>query len=105
MFLTCCMPLHLRVPCPQCGKVLYRKLAGRCPACGSPVTAHVTAVREREDRIEKIVAVLGTALVILVFLLFGGLGLMEGVVTYAVAGAVIFYMAKKTFKPNRQREE
>jgi hypothetical protein len=65
----------------------------------------VATVREREERIEKIVAIIGTALVILVSLLTGGLGLVEGVVIYAAAGAVMFYLAKKTFKPNRQREE
>lgn len=99
------MPLARRIPCPHCGKILYHKRAGRCPACGGAVSAHVATVREREERIEKIVAIIGTALVILVSLLTGGLGLVEGVVIYAAAGAVMFYLAKKTFKPNRQREE
>jgi hypothetical protein len=69
------------------------------------VSEHVAAVRDREERIEKVVAVIGTALVILLSLLTSGLGLVEGVVMYAVAGAVMFYLAKKTFKPNRQRED
>jgi hypothetical protein len=69
------------------------------------VSAHVAAVRGREERIEKVVAVVGTALVILVFLLSGGLGLVEGVLIYAAVGAAVFYLAKKTFKPNRRREE
>jgi ribosomal protein L37E len=99
------MPLALRIPCPQCGKTLYHKRAGRCPACGGAVSAHVNAVRAREERIEKIVAVLGTALVILVFFLTSGLGLLEGIVMYAAAGAAMFYLAKKTFKSNRQSEE
>ena len=99
------MPLALRIPCPHCGKILYRKRAGRCPACGGAVSVHVTTVRDREERIEKIVAVIGTALVIVVSLLTSGMGLVEGVVMYAAAGAAMFYLAKKTFKPNRQREE
>ena len=85
--------------------MLYRKRDGRCPACGGAISAHVTAVREREERIEKVVAVIGTALVVLVSLLTSGLGLVEGIVMYAAAGAAMFYLAKKTFKPNRQPEE
>jgi len=99
------MPLPLRIPCPHCGKTLYRKTAGRCPDCGGSVSEHVTTVREREERIEKIVAVIGTVLVVGVFTLTSGLGLIEGVVMYAAAGAAMFYLAKRTFKPNRQDEE
>jgi len=99
------MPVPLRIPCPHCGKILTHKREGRCSECGGVVAAHVNAVRDREERIEKIVAVIGTALVILVFLLTSGLGLVEGIVMYAVAGAVMFYLAKKTFKPNRQSSE
>ena len=99
------MPVPLRIPCPQCGKILYHKREGRCPECGGVVSAHVDAVREREERIEKIVAVIGTALVILVSLLTSSIGLVEGIMMYAAAGAVMFYLAKKTFKPNRQSEE
>jgi len=99
------MPLTLRIPCPHCGKILYRKRAGCCPECGHPVSAHVEGVRSREERIEKIAAVIGTALVLLVFLLTSGLGLVEGIAMYAAAGAVMFYAAKKTFKPNRPPEE
>lgn len=99
------MPLALRTPCPHCGRILYRKRAGRCPACGGAVSEHVTAVRKREERIEKVVAIIGTILVLAVFLLTSGLGLVEGVVMYAAAGAAVFYLAKRTFKPNRQPEE
>jgi uncharacterized paraquat-inducible protein A len=99
------MPVPLRIPCPQCGKVLYHKREGRCPECGGVVSAHVDAVREREERIEKIVAVIGTALVILVSLLTSSIGLVEGIMMYAAAGAAMFYLAKKTFKPNRHSEE
>jgi hypothetical protein len=65
----------------------------------------VSAAQEREERIEKIVAVIGTALVILVALFTSGVGLVEGIVMYAAAGAAMFYLAKKTFKSNREREE
>ena len=99
------MPLYLRIPCPQCGKILYRKRNGRCPECGTRVSAHVEEVRDREERIEKVVAVTGTALVVLVLMLAGGVGLVEGILMYGVAGAAMFYLAKKTFKPNREQEE
>lgn len=69
------------------------------------MSEHVTAVRKREERIEKVVAIIGTILVLAVFLLTSGLGLVEGVVMYAAAGAAVFYLAKRTFKPNRQPKE
>jgi hypothetical protein len=74
-----------------------RKPGGRCPSCGAPVAEHVQAVRTREERIEKVVAVVGTALVLGVFSLTAGLGLVEGVAMYAAAGAIMFYLARKTF--------
>ena len=95
------MPVPLRIACPQCGQTLYRKRAGRCPACGAAVSAHVEQTRKREERIEKILAVVGTGLVLAVFVLAGGIGLLEGVAVYAIAGAALFYAAKKTFTPNR----
>jgi hypothetical protein len=91
------MPLRLQVDCPGCGAPLVRKPGGRCPGCGTAVAAHVQAVRSREERIERIVAVIGTVLVLAVFTLTSGVGLAEGVVMYAVAGAVMFYLARKTF--------
>jgi hypothetical protein len=69
------------------------------------VSTHVEEVRHREERIEKIIAIAGTGLVLFVFLFSGGVGLLEGVVMYAAAGAAMFYAAKKTFKPNNQRED
>lgn len=39
----------------------------------------------------------GTALVVLTFSLTAGLGLVEGVLAYAGAGAAMFYLARKTF--------
>jgi len=44
------------------------------------------------------VAVIGSALVVLVFAVTTGLGLIEGVLAYAGAGALVFYLARKTFR-------
>jgi hypothetical protein len=74
-----------------------RKPGGRCPSCGTGVARHVQAARTREERIEKVVAVIGTALVLVVFALTAGLGLVEGVLAYGAAGAIMFYLARKTF--------
>ena len=91
------MPLRQKIDCPGCGAPLVRKPGGRCPACGAGVTEHVEHARRREERIERVVAVVGTALMLLVFLSTAGLGLVEGVVAYAGAGAVMFFLAKRTF--------
>lgn len=91
------MPLRLEIDCPECGERLVRKPAGRCPSCGARVAEHVQAARDREERIERVVAVVGTGLVVLTFALSAGLGLLEGIAAYAVAGAVMFYLARKTF--------
>jgi hypothetical protein len=61
------------------------------------VAAHVQAARSREERIERVVAIIGTALVLLVFAFTAGLGLLEGIAAYAGAGALMFYLARKTF--------
>lgn len=95
------MPVPLRIVCPQCGHRLYRKRAGRCTVCGAPVSAHIEAVRKREERLEKILALIGTGLVLAVFLLSGGIGLLEGLAVYAIVGGALFYAARKTFTPNR----
>lgn len=91
------MPLQLEVDCPECGVRLVRKPGGRCPECGTRVAEYVQAARDREERIERIVAVIGTVLVVATFAMTAGLGLLEGIVAYAVAGAVMFYLARKTF--------
>jgi len=91
------VPLRQRIACPQCGDELVRKPGGRCPKCGTEVARHVQAERDREERIEKIVAVVGTAVVVLVFAMTAGLGAIEGVAAYAGAGALMFYLARKTF--------
>ena len=69
---------------------------GLCRRLG--LAGHVEGVRAREERIERVVAVLGTGLVLLVFTLTAGLGLVEGVLAYAGVGAIIFFLAKKTFR-------
>lgn len=74
-----------------------RKPGGRCPACGVAVARHVQSARDREERIERIVAVVGTAAVVAVFAMTAGLGMLEGIAAYAGAGAVMFWLARKTF--------
>jgi hypothetical protein len=91
------VPLRLKVDCPACGAPLVRKPGGRCPACGAAVAAHVQEAQGREERIERVVAVAGTGLVLLVFALTAGLGLVEGLLAYAGAGALVFFLAKRTF--------
>ena len=95
------MPLVTHPPCPGCGKPLVRKPAGRCPDCGAAVAAYVTDVRDREERAEKVVAVISTILVVALFLWAGGFGLVEGVAAYAVAGLVVWVVAQKTFFARR----
>ena len=92
------MPVQQQIACPGCGVPLVRKPGGRCPACGVEVAAFVQDARAREERIERVVAVIGTALVLGVFTFTAGLGLIEGVAAYAGAGAIMFYLAKKTFR-------
>lgn len=91
------MPLRLEIDCPKCGERLVRKPGGRCPSCGARVAEHVQAARDREERIERIVAVVGTVLVVATFAMTAGLGMLEGIVAYAAAGALMFYLARKTF--------
>jgi hypothetical protein len=74
-----------------------RKPAGRCPRCGAEVAGYVVREREREERIERIAAVVSTVLVLAVLVGFGGLGLLEGIAAYALAGAVVWVLAQKTF--------
>jgi hypothetical protein len=91
------VPLRSKIDCPQCGVPLLRKPGGRCPACGAEVARHVETARAREERVERVVAVIGTALVLLVFTLTAGIGLVEGIAAYAGAGMLIFFLARKTF--------
>lgn len=91
------MPLRLEIDCPECGEPLVRKPGGRCPSCGVRVAEHIQAARDREERIERIVAVVGTLLVVATFVMTAGIGLVEGALMYAAAGALMFYLARKTF--------
>ncbi len=91
------MPVSRKIYCPQCQVRLWRKPGGRCPACGANVTAHVSSERAHEERAEKIVAVVATALVIAVSLFTFGAGIVEGVLAYAGAGAVVWFLARRTF--------
>ncbi len=99
------MPLKSHILCPHCGKALHRKPAGRCPHCGGVVAAHVAQAQKKEERIEKGVALAGTFLVFTLFLLTGGLGLIEGVVGYTVAGLGVWLFAKRTFFSRETRRE
>lgn len=95
------MPVHNYPPCPGCGEKLIRKPAGRCPHCGAEVAQFVADERDRETRIEQVVAVVSTILVVTVMVLGGGLGIFEGVLMYAAAGALVWYLAKGTFWSKR----
>ena len=91
------MPLTLQIDCPSCGQPLVRKPGGRCPNCGADVREHVVEERERETRIDQVVAVISTVLVLTLALFVGGCNIVEGVLVYAVAGALVWGLAKKTF--------
>jgi predicted RNA-binding Zn-ribbon protein involved in translation (DUF1610 family) len=91
------MPLQQKFFCPRCGEHMARRPAGRCPHCGADVRRHVDHERERETRIEKVMAVISTILVVGLSVFAGGCSLVEGVVAYAIAGAVIWYWGRKTF--------
>jgi len=95
------MPVHTYPPCPGCGQKLVRKPAGRCPHCGTEVARYVAEERDRETRIERVVAVVSTILVVTVLIFGGGLGLLEGTAMYALAGVVVWYLAKGTFWSRR----
>lgn len=91
------MPIAVRVDCPGCGARLRRKPGGRCPDCGAEVARHVQVTRSREERIERVVAVISTLLVLLVFSFTSGFGLLEGIAAYAVGGALVWFLAKRLF--------
>ena len=92
------MPIAQKFYCPECRREMVRRPAGRCPHCGADVRQHVEVERDRETRIEKVVAVIGTFLVIGLSVFAGGCSVVEGVLVYAVAGAIVWYWGKKTFE-------
>jgi hypothetical protein len=91
------MPVSSTLLCPACDAPLVRKPGGRCPNCGTDVRAHVVEERHREKRIDQVVAVISTILVLGVSLFAGGCTIVEGVIAYAVAGGLMWVVAKRTF--------
>ena len=91
------MPLRTKIECPMCATDLVVKRGGVCPNCGKPITEHVARVRARERRIEQVVAIIGSALVVGLFLVTSGASLLEGIAVYSGVGAVIYYLARRTF--------
>jgi hypothetical protein len=91
------MPIRTRIECPNCETDLVIKRGGVCPNCGARITEHVARVRARERRIEQVLAIAASALVLALFLITSGIGLLEGVAVYATVGSVIFFLARRTF--------
>ena len=91
------MPVASTVDCPSCHAPLVRKPGGQCPNCGADIREHVQHERERETRVDQVVAIISTLLVLGVSLFIGGCSLVQGVLAYAAAGAVMWFVARKTF--------
>jgi len=91
------MPVSSKVNCPACAAPLVRKPGGRCPHCGADVREHVQRERERVTRIDQVVAVISTILVLGVSLFVGGCSVVEGAIAYALAGVVMWLVARRTF--------
>ncbi|MFZ0658137.1 MAG: hypothetical protein WAM05_05430 [Candidatus Binataceae bacterium] len=91
------MPLRTKIECPECEADLVVKRGGVCPNCGAQITAHVARVQKRERRIEQVVAIVATALVLGLFLVTSGVSLLEGIAVYAGVGAAMYYIARRTF--------
>lgn len=94
------MPVTTKLFCPECEAELVRRPAGRCPNCGEDVRDHVLRERAREKRIEQVVAIISTILVIGLSLFVGGCTVIEGAIAYALAGAAMWIFAKRTFYPS-----
>ena len=91
------MPLKTKIECPECETDLTVKRGGVCPNCGARISEHVARVRRRERRIEQVVAIIGTALVLGLCLVTSGASLLEGVAAYALVGALVYFLAQRTF--------
>jgi predicted amidophosphoribosyltransferase len=91
------MPLRTKIECPKCDADLVVKRGGVCPNCGAPITEHVARVRARERRIEQVVAIVATLLVLGLYLVTSGLSLIEGIAVYAAAGGAMYWLARRTF--------
>ena len=92
------VPLRTKIECPECETDLVYKRGGKCPNCGIDITDHVARIRARERRIEQIVAIVGSALVLGLFLMTLGVGMVEGIAVYAVIGAAVFFWGRRTFR-------
>lgn len=91
------MPLTQKFHCPECGVEMKRRPAGQCPHCQADVRQHVMDERDRETRIEKVVAVVSTVLVLGLSLFAGGCSVVEGILVYAAVGVVVWYWGRRTF--------
>ena len=91
------MPLRTKIECPSCDADLVVKRGGVCPNCGRASPSHVARVRAREKRIEQVVAVIATVLVLGLLVVTSGVTLLEGIAAYAIVGAVMYYLARRTF--------
>ncbi len=91
------MPIRTKIECPNCETDLVVKRGGVCPNCGAPITEHVARMRARERRIEQVVAIVASALVLTLFVFTSRIGLIEGIAVYAAVGATIFFIARRTF--------
>ncbi len=91
------MPIAQKFNCPDCGVEMKRRPGGKCPQCGADVREHVQEERDREEQIEKVVAVFSTILVLGLSLFAGGCSIVEGVLVYAIAGAAVWYWGRGTF--------
>ena len=91
------MPIRTKIECPECETDLVIKRGGVCPNCGASITEHVARVRARERRIEQVVAIVGTVLLVGFFVVTSGASLLEGLAAYAIAGAAMYWIARRTF--------
>ena len=91
------MPIFQKFHCPECGQLMQRRPGGCCPHCGVDVRRHVQEERDRETTIEKVVAVISTIMVLGLSLFAGGCTVVEGVLVYAVAGALVWWWGRRTF--------
>jgi hypothetical protein len=91
------MPLRTKIECPNCETDLVVKRGGLCPNCGARITDHVARVQRRERHIEQTVAVIGTVLMVGMFLVTSGASLLEGIAAYALVGAAMYWLARRVF--------
>jgi len=91
------MPLRTKIECHRCEADLIVKRGGVCPNCGAHISGHVARVRARERRIEQAVAIVATVLVVGLIVVTSGATLLEGIAAYVIVGALIYYLARRTF--------